>query len=119
MTFRTALSPKSCSFGLFSLALLGILWFLGIATVKRIHLKHQIFCNGSIYFFKRPLFKSFILLSSVSFYLKRGVLVGHSFFQTYLLLLEDQLEPPILSCKVIYFTEQLQPSILSEVLWNR
>ena len=78
-------------------------------------MKHQVFCKGNIFFRKttwcRPIYKV------VLFYLKRGAVAGHSFLQTWLFL-KDQLEPSIPSCKVIYFTEQLQPSILSGVIWN-
>ena len=91
------------------------MWFLGTATVKKLHQK---FCKGNIFFPKNCL-ESSILQSSVSFYLKRGVLAGYSFFQTYWLLLKDQLEPPISSCRVIYFTEQLQSFIFSGVIMKQ
>ena len=61
---------------------------------------HQIFCKGNIFFLKDRLQLS-ILQSSVPFYLKTGVAAGHSFFQTFWLLLEDQLELSIFSSKVI------------------
>ena len=88
------LFPKSFYFGVFSLALVifrGTAVFRNSSTVKRIYLKHQIFCKGNIFFSKDHL-ESSILQSSVSFYLKRTVAAGHSFLQTYWLLLEDQLE---------------------------
>ena len=64
------------------------------------------------------LFFFFKTLLAVVNSLKRGVTTSHLFFQTDLLLSEDQLQPSILSCGVIFLTEQLQRSIPSPVIWN-
>ena len=64
--------------------------FLERATGKRIYLKYQIFCKKGNISFSKDRLESSTLKSSVSFYLKREVVAGHSFFQTYWLLLENQ-----------------------------
>ena len=101
------LSPKSCSFGVIIASLIS----RNIYYIWSIKLLYR-----QIIFSKQHLQPS-ILYSSESFYLKRGVATGHSLFQLYWLLLEDQLELPIR--RVIFLSEQLQPPILSGVIWNR
>ena len=70
-------------------------------------MKHQIFCKGNILFFKkktiwkknkkkqRPLGIVHSIKQCVIF-LKRGVVAGHLFLQTYCLLLEDELSHQLL-----------------------
>ena len=91
--------------------------FLGTVTTKRIYLKHQIFVK-TVYFFQNATWSS-PFFKVVSLYLKKGVVIGNSLFQPYWLLLDDQIEPSILSWRVMLLKEKLEPSILSRIIWNR
>ena len=107
-------SPRSCSFGVLSWALI---FFRGTVVFANSYLKHQVFVKTK-YFFKSHL-QSSIIWSSVSFYLKRGVATRHSFFQTYwyLFLSKKERQSSIL-WRVLYllWRENLQPSIVLVIL---
>ena len=92
-------SPRDCSLGVVSLAL-G--FFRSIVVIGSRYCPDGLIFVKAIYFFKIPLLVVHSL-KSVSFYLKRGVPADHSFFQTYWLILEDQLKQFIFSCRVTFF----------------
>ena len=95
-----------------------LLQFLGTATVKTIYLKHQIFVK-TVDFFKTPLDSCLIFKLECHFIQRKEQRSVIHFFKLYQLFLEDQFEPSILSYRVIFFTEWVQPFIFSEVIWNR
>ena len=112
------LFPISCSFWVLSLSLIfcrGTAVYI-TGAFKRIYLKHQTF-GKAVHVFQNITCSRTFLKLVCHFFLKRGIAAGHSFFQTYWLLFEDQREPSILSCRVFFFTEQLPSYILSRLLY--
>ena len=75
------------------------------------------FAAKTKYFFKNTSC-SRLFFKVVSYCIWRGELRLVIHFINWVLL-EDQVEPFILSCGVIFSMEQLQPSIPSRVIWNK
>ena len=82
-----------------------------------IYFFQNIICCKTKYFFKNTSY-SRLYFKVVSYCIWRGELRLVIHFINWVLL-EDQVEPFILSCGVIFSMEQLQPSIPSRVIWNK